>query len=130
MISVKFDKEESYPVDTSLLKKRLREFFKERGIVSDSQVSVAIVGEEKMKTLAKEYLKEDPPSIHNVLSFPFVEGEGKFVYPPDDPVRLGEIILCFPKLKEEAEEEGATINEKASELVEHGAQHLLGIHHD
>lgn len=129
MIKVNVKKQSNYPVDTPLLKRRLTRFLKEKGIVSDTEVSVALVGEEKMKDLAKKYLKEKPPTVHNVLSFPHIESKEKFVYPPDSKIRLGEIVLCFHKLKEEAKREGKLVDEKAGELVEHGALHLLGIHH-
>lgn len=130
MIRVNVKKQSNYPIDTPALKKRISEFLKGRGIVSDAEVSVAIVGEKRMKDLAKKYLKEKPVTLHSFLSFSFVEEEEKFVYPPDGKIRLGEVILCFPKVKEEAKKEGKLMDEKAGELAEHGALHLLGIHHD
>lgn len=130
MIKVNVKKQSNYPIDTPLLKKRLSEFLEEKGIVSDTEVSVAVVGEKKMKNLAKTYLKEDPPTVHNVLSFPYVESKDKFIFPPDEKIRLGEIVLCYPKLEEEAKEEKKLIDKKAEELVKHGALHLLGVHHD
>lgn len=130
MIKINVKKQSNYPIDTPLLKKGLSRFLKEKGIVSDTEVSVAIVGEKKMKNLAKTYLKENPPTVHNVLSFPYVESKDKFVFPPDEKIRLGEIVLCYSKLKDEAKKEGKLIDQKAGELVEHGALHLLGIHHD
>lgn len=130
MIKINVKKQSNYPIDTPLLKKGLSRFLKEKGIISDTEVSVAIVGEKKMKNLAKTYLKENPPTVHNVLSFPYVESKDKFVFPPDEKIRLGEIVLCYPKLEDEAKKEGKLIDQKAGELVEHGALHLLGIHHD
>lgn len=129
MISVNVKKQSNYPIDTPLLKKRLSEFLKKNGIVSDTRVSVAIVGENKMKDLAKTYRKESPATVHNVLTFPYIELKEKFIY-PDETIRLGEIVLCYPKVEEEAKKEGKLIDEKAGELVEHGALHLLGIHYD
>jgi probable rRNA maturation factor len=130
VIKVNVKKQSNYPVDTPSLKKRISEFLKGRGIVSDAEVSIAIVGEKRMKNLAENYLKEKPTTVHSVLSFPFVEEEEKFVYPPDGKIRLGEVVICFPKIKEESKKEGKLIDKKAGELVEHGALHLLGIHHD
>lgn len=130
MIEVNVEKQSNYPIDTPLLKKRLSEFLEKKGITSDAKVSVAIVDEKKMKKLAKKYLKEDPPTVHSVLSFPQFDLEDKFVYPPGDVLRLGEIVLCYPEVKKEAEKEDKLIDEKAGELVEHGALHLMGVHHD
>jgi probable rRNA maturation factor len=130
VIKVNVEKQSNYPIDVRLLKKRLSDFLKRKGIVSDASISVAIVGEDKMKKLAKTYLKENPVTVHNVLSFPYMESKEKFVYPPGEAMRLGEIALCFPKIKEEAKKENILIDEKVGELVEHGAMHLMGIHHD
>ncbi len=129
MIKVIVSKQSNYPVSSVAVRKRLVNFLKAWGIVSDTVVHVAIVGEKKMLILAKKYLHE-VNVVHNVLSFPSAEATGEFVYPPDDTIHLGEIVLCYPKLFEEAKTEGTRLEEKVFELIEHGALHLLGIHHD
>lgn len=126
MIKIYVKKQSNYPVSTPELKKHLRDFLKDKGIVSDTQVSVALVGERQMLDLAKKYLEDN--RVHNVLSFPADEVKGKFVYPPDGVIRLGEIVICYPRAFEEAKKEGKGIDEKVVELVEHGAMHLMGIH--
>jgi ssRNA-specific RNase YbeY (16S rRNA maturation enzyme) len=45
-------------------------------------------------------------------------------------LHLGEIVVCYPKVVEEAKNEDVLIDDKVYELVEHGAFHLLGIHHE
>ncbi len=127
MIKVKVSKQSNFPIKSSLIKKRLKELLIKKGIVSDCLVSVAVVGESKMLEIGKKYLKDK--SLHNVLSFTESELKGNFVYPPDGKIYLGEIIICYPKVVEEAEMENKLIDDKACELVEHGALHLLGIHH-
>ena len=67
MIQVYVKKQSNYPVKASELKKKLSEFFKKQGIVSDAHVSVALIGEKKMLELSKKYLKDN--TLHNVLSF-------------------------------------------------------------
>lgn len=126
MIKVLVNKQSNYPVKTPVIKKRLSEFFLSQGIVSDSEVSVAIVGEAKMMQVGRIYLKDK--KLHNVFSFTPSEAKG-FVYPPDGLIHLGEIIVCYPVALKEAKEENVLIDEKVCELVEHGALHLLGIHH-
>jgi probable rRNA maturation factor len=130
MINVRVHKQSSYPVSTPKIKKALKNFLKKKGIVSDAEVSVAIVGEAKMKNLGEKYLKESGEVPHNVLTFTSSEASGNFEEPPDNTIRLGEIVLCFPIIKNEAKEQDKLIDERAIELVEHGAAHLLGIHHD
>jgi probable rRNA maturation factor len=129
MIRVNVKKQARYPVNSKKLKNSLRNFFQSQGIVSEAEVSVAIVGKPKMLEYQKTYLQEKGDKPHNVLSFTPDETRGKFVYPPDGLIHLGEIVICFPKLLEEAKEEGVLIDEKAVELVLHAATHLMGIHH-
>lgn len=130
MIKIYVKKQSNYPISAAKIKRRLTSVFKEHGVVSDSVVYVTVVGKEKMLALARKYLNEKN-TLHNVLSFPESEVRGKFIYPPGPSlVQLGEIVLCFPKIVEEANIENKLIDDKAVELAEHSALHLLGIHHD
>jgi rRNA maturation RNase YbeY len=128
MIRVYLNKQSNYPISSPKLKKRLKDFLREQGIVSDSDVNVSLVGKKKMIGLGKKYLNEKD-NLHNVLSFTEEEVRGDFVYPPGDKIHLGEIIVCYPKAFDEAKNEGKLIEEKVWELIEHGAYHLLGKHH-
>ncbi|MBI4157879.1 rRNA maturation RNase YbeY [Candidatus Woesebacteria bacterium] len=128
MIKVDVIKQSNYPVSVPRLKKRLADFFVKKGIVSNAEVSLAIVGEKKMLDISKKYLKDG--KVHNVLSFTPDEAKEKFVYPPDGAIHLGEIIICYPLVFEEAKKENRLIEDKVYELVEHGARHLLGEHHE
>ncbi|HKC04293.1 MAG TPA: rRNA maturation RNase YbeY [Patescibacteria group bacterium] len=127
MIRVSVTKQSNYPVGVANIKKKLAVFLTKQGIVSNSEISVAIVGEAKMKELGQKYLKDK--EIHNVLSFTPTEVKG-FVYPPDETLHLGEIVVCYQKAVAEAKSENVLIDERVYELIEHGALHLLGIHHE
>ena len=128
MITVSVSKQSNYPVNVSVVKKKLAEFLAKNGIVSDAEVTVAIVGEKKMMDIGNKYLKDK--KLHNVLSFVPNEVKGAFVYPPDGKIHLGEIIICYSVAVKEAVEENVLIDERVYELIEHGALHLLGIHHE
>ncbi|OGM02028.1 rRNA maturation RNase YbeY [Candidatus Woesebacteria bacterium GWA1_41_8] len=128
MIAVKVKKQSNYPVNVRKLKRALSDFLKGRGIVSDAQASVAIVSEREMLELSAKFLKEKPPRLHNVLSFGFDE-KPDFTM-PQGKIFLGEIILCYKKVVDEAGRENKLIQDKVEELTLHGALHLLGIHHD
>lgn len=129
MIKVNVVKQSNYPVASAKLKKAVTDCLTRNGIVSDAEVSVAIVGEKKMLEMGKRYLQERPPKVHNVFSFTQEELSGKFVFPPDNVIHLGEIVICFPKVVEEAKKEGVLIDAKVKELAEHACLHLMGIHH-
>lgn len=128
MIKVSITKQSNYPVAVAPIKKKLAKFLTEQGIVSDAEVSVAIVGKEKMTDITAKYLKDK--KLHNVLSFTPTETKAGFVYPPDGTLHLGEIVICYPVAVEEAKLENSLVNDKVYELVEHGSLHLLGIHHE
>ena len=129
MIHVYVFKQSNFAVNTPKIKDALQKLFTIEGIVSNADVSVSIVGVPKMLSLAKKYLKENNV-LHNVLSFPFSETKGDFIEPPDNIIHLGEIVLCYQKVVEEAQKEGKLIDDKVKELAEHGAMHLLGKHHE
>lgn len=125
MIKVNIYKQSNYPVKSSDIKKKLSKFFESRGIVSDAEVNISLIGEKKMFLIGEKYLNDG--KLHNVLSF---EPSTNFVYPPDGKIHLGEIIVCFPAALSEAKEENVLIDKKVYELIEHGARHLLGEHHE
>lgn len=128
MVNVSITKQSNYPVKTAPIKKKIAAFFAKNGIVSDAEVSIAIVGEKKMMEIGQKYLKDK--KLHNVLSFTTDEAKNYFVLPPDKVIHLGEIVVCYPKAVEESKEENVLIDERVYELIEHGALHLLGIHHE
>ncbi len=43
---------------------------------------------------------------------------------------LGEIIICWPTLKEQAKKEGHTVRQELEVLIVHGTLHLLGVDHE
>jgi len=128
MIKVSVTKQSNYPVKVSVIKKKLAEFLAKNGIVSEAEVTVAIIGEKKMMEIGGKYLKDK--RLHNVLSFVPGEVKGGFVYPPDGIIHLGEIIVCYPQAVKEAGEENVLVDERVYELIEHGALHLLGINYE
>lgn len=130
MIKVIITKQGNYPVNSSAIKKKLADFFVKSGIVSDASVSVAITGEKKMMEVGNKYLKDK--KLHNVLSFTRdeVNPHVDFVYPPDGVIYLGEIIVCYPVAVKEAVIDNVLVVDKVYELIEHGAEHLMGVHHE
>lgn len=128
MVKVYVTKTSQYPIKATKVKTYLRDFFKKEGIVSEAFVSVAFVGEDKMKKLAKKYYAKDS-NLHNVFSF--VENEaGEFVNPKGVGINLGEIVICYPVVVKEAVAEGKLVDRKILELVEHAGEHLMGRHHE
>lgn len=127
MVKIDISKQSNYPISGVVVRKFLQNFFKNNGIVSDGECNVSFVGEAKMKALGKKYYRKDM-RLHNVFSF--VESEVAEWKHPKDVMYLGEIVVCFPVVVEEAKKENKLIEEKVLELISHSALHLLGIHHE
>lgn len=118
--------ESRYKVDRKRIISHVRELLRKQQIHSPVEVSIAIVGNRKMKELNKKYRGKD--STTNVLSFPLSEGEPTVL--PKDVLRLGDIVLSYPQVIKEAAEDEVFVDDKITELIEHSLQHLLGIHHE
>ena len=129
MIKVEVRKDSSYLIKKEKIVETLQSALKKNDPSSDLYVSVAIVDEKKMKDIARMFLGESGV-VHNVLTFTANETRDAFINPPDSLQDLGEIVICYEKAESEAEEEGVSVDERILELVEHGAEHLIGIHHD
>ncbi len=131
MITVVVSKQIQCPVRAIEVKKRVTKVFKDNGIVSDAEAEVAIVDAETMLKYVEEYLHETGPKAksHPVLSFVQTELEGPFQFPPDNILHLGEIIVSYPHALEDSKHHNKTVTDAVSDLAEHAALHLLGIHH-
>lgn len=97
----------------------------EQGVTGAVEVSVAIIGNRKMRGLNKKYRGIDKST--NVLSFSQTEGD--VTLQPPDKLYLGDIVLAFPKVVEECARDNMFIDDRVCELVEHSLMHLLGQHH-
>lgn len=101
------------------------------------EVEVTIVGDRKMHELNRTYRGLD--STTDVLTFALEDPNPKniqllprvgFVASPDKVLRLGSIVISYPQALEDASMDGKSVEDEVNFLVEHGTNHLLGIHHD
>ena len=122
--------ESRYKVNRKRVVQTVSSLLREKEIVRDAEVSDAVVGARKMRTLNKQYRGKDATT--NVLSFSLSEGEATVLPPSEtkDILRLGDVIISFPEVIREAAEEEVLVDDKIDELVTHGVMHLLGIHHE
>jgi len=118
--------ESRYRGNRKRIKSAISKLLGEQGIQSSVEVSIAIVGDRKMRELNKKYRGEKKTT--NVLSFPL--SEGKAISLPSDVLRLGDIVISYPQVIKEAAEEEMMIDDKIDELINHSMLHLLGVHHD
>ena len=133
MIKVRIHTDTRYPVNRRVIRKAVLDTFSEFKIESgDLEVSVAVVGSRKMKDLSLKFLKDS--QVHEVLAFAQeeiseVNGTG-FVNPPDNILRLGDIVLCWPEVLESASRQDSMVDDQLYFLTGHATEHLLGKHHE
>jgi len=118
--------ESRYRADRKRIKSAIFSVLEEQGVKSPLEVSIAIVGDRKMKALNKKYRQKETTT--NILSFPLSEGESTRL--PKDILRLGDIVISYPQLIREAAAEEMLVDDRMEELVRHGMLHLLGLHHE
>ncbi|OIO13795.1 rRNA maturation RNase YbeY [Candidatus Gottesmanbacteria bacterium CG11_big_fil_rev_8_21_14_0_20_37_11] len=130
MLSVYIKTDSHYKVNRSRIRKTIEEILTEKKTKGNFEVSVTVVGDRMMKNLNKKFRNVDDTT--DVLSFPLTDSKAKtsFIDPPDDTLRLGDIVISYPQAIDEAVEENKMVDDKIDELVRHAMMHLIGIHHD
>ncbi|HBB76316.1 MAG: rRNA maturation RNase YbeY [Candidatus Levybacteria bacterium RIFOXYA1_FULL_41_10] len=125
-VNVSIFVESRYRVSRKRLKTTVSNMLNKQEIESPVEVSIAVVGDRKMRELSRKYKGED--KTRNVLSFSLSEGEK--AYDPSNVLRLGDIVISYPEVIREASRDEVLVDDKIDELVIHGLGHLLGLHHD
>jgi len=118
--------ESRYKVNRKRIKSAVQFVLEEQNIQTPLEVSIAIIGDRKMRALNKQYRNLDKTT--NILSFPLSEGEQTKL--PSDIMRLGDIIISYPMVIKESAEQEMLVDDRVEELVQHGMLHLLGLHHE
>lgn len=117
--------ESRYIVNRKRIKEVINTVLDEHSITSACEVSLAFIGDRKMRSLNKKYRNLDKTT--NILSFPLSEGEQTVL--PGNILRLGDIVISYPYLIKEASQDDEMVDDRVDMLVRHGLTHLLGIHH-
>lgn len=91
-------------------------------LAQDAELTIRIVDEAESAELNRNYRKKSAAT--NVLSFPFEPPPGVSM------ALLGDIVICAPIVRREAEEQSKTLSAHWAHMVVHGALHLLGYDHE
>lgn len=83
-----------------------------------AQVAICFVDEDEGRSLNAQYRHKDYPT--NVLSFPY----------ETEPVLMGDLVLCWPVVVREAQEQGKSLEAHTAHLIVHGILHLQGWDHE
>ncbi len=85
------------------------------------ELVIRVVDEQESRQLNSRYRGTDKPT--NVLSFPFTAPAGV------DSDHLGDLVICAPVVKREAEEQQKKEIDHWAHMVVHGVLHLRGLDH-
>lgn len=88
----------------------------------DAELTIRIVDENESARLNETY--RDKPGATNVLAFPFESPPGVSLS------LLGDVVICAPVVKREAEEQCKRLTAHWAHMVVHGVLHLLGYDHE
>src|SRR5690606_28315449 len=125
--TILFRADSRYPIDRKRIRATITKVLDKEQLNQNIEVGVYIVGSRKMRQLNKQYRELDYPT--NVLSFCLQEltptGEG-FVFPNDDMLHLGDVVICYPVARGEAAKFKKMVDDWLDELVAHSMEHLLG----
>ena len=115
--------------DKKFLEKITEQTLKSAKIKGRREISLAIVGKGRIRTLNKKYRGKDEAT--DVLSFGELENKTgkKFVMPPNNPGYLGEIVICFAKAEQQAKKSKHSAKKELAVLLIHGILHLAGFSH-
>lgn len=88
-----------------------------------------LVGEETIHRINREYRGID--RVTDVISFAFEDDDDLASLKAETPLPrdLGQILVCVPVARKQAEEYGHSLDRELSFLFTHGLLHLLGYDH-
>ncbi len=137
MVNIIVTSDSRYPVDKGAIQSTVIEILQRYKVTGRVEIGVLIIGDRKMHEINKKYRGLD--STTNILTFALEDTMPStvqhlpkvgFVASPDNVLRLGDILISYPQVVEDAGLEGVAIDEEIRLLVEHGVKHLLGLHHE
>ncbi|HHS97007.1 MAG TPA: rRNA maturation RNase YbeY [Chloroflexi bacterium] len=114
--------EGDWPVEKDLLSRAARATLIHQNAPS-VEVAIVVSDDDSLRELNRRFRGVDKPT--DVLAFPD-ETRGPFVGAPGFPRYLGDVVISYPRAREQAEQAGHTVEAELQLLVVHGVLHLLG----
>ena len=114
--------------ETELVIRKVCLAIAEKEDLGASELSISLVDKEEIQALNRHYRGID--MVTDVLSFSLLEGDEPEVLDEDSPLALGDIVISWPVMVEQASEYGHSQARELAFLTAHGLYHLLGYDHD
>lgn len=136
MINIIVNSDPRYNINKASIEAAVIAALQKHHVTTRVEVGINVTGNRKMHELNRKYRGID--STTDILTFALEDPNTPtlqhiprvgFVAAPDKWLRLGDIVISYPQVMEDASVEGISVDEEIRILVEHGVNHLLGIHH-
>ncbi len=140
LVETETETEADFPFDYETLANKVISYTIEReDFPYEAEINLTLVDKDTIRQINKEYREIDRPT--DVLSFPMlsypkagdfseIEEDVMDNFNPDTgEVLLGDIIICVPKVYEQAEEYGHSVEREFAFLIVHSMLHLFGYDH-
>ena len=111
-----------------LIRKCCHAALHEEGLHGNFEVSVRFVNNDQMRELNRDYRGINDST--DVLSFPAKKSDGSYETAESGAVFLGDIAISVPKVYEQADRFGHSIQREFAYLTVHSILHLLGYDHE
>lgn len=122
MITLEIKEDYQSEVDAALLERAAQAVLDQQLAAPESGLTVVVGDDVQLQQLNQQFLGVDAPT--DVLSFPagYTDPETGLPY-------LGDVLISYPRAKEQAAAAGHPIENELQLLVVHGVLHLLGHDH-
>lgn len=136
MINIIVSADPRYRVNKDAIKLTVLSVLQKYRFLGKIELGINIVGDRKMHELNRKFRGFDTTT--DILSFALEDPNPAnlqhiprigFVAAPDSILRLGDIVISYAQAVEDASVDGISVEEEIRNLLEHGLQHLLGVHH-
>jgi probable rRNA maturation factor len=125
VISFEVNQQAGRSIDPRLWRESLAHISRAARVKKSALVSIAIVDGPTMRRLNRQYRQQD--KITDVLSFAEADqADKKFIDPRQ---YLGEVVLCYSQVQQQARRRGIEFKTELNRLFVHGVLHLLGYDH-
>lgn len=127
MVNIIVTSDSRYPINRLSIQATVLDALHKHNVYDLVELGINIVGSRKMHQINKKYRGIDSPA--NILTFALEDSRGGFIAAPDKILRLGDILISYPQVLEDASLDGLSVDQEIKMLLEHGINHLLGHHH-
>jgi len=123
MIYLTIDEQYLAMIEPDLFERAAQATFQHQEISLDTSLSIVVTDDPQLHQLNQQFVGIDSPT--DVLSFP-----AGYIDPDTNSFYLGDILISYPRAREQARQAGHSVNAEVQLLVVHGILHLAGHDHD